>query len=288
MFVCCHGTRTAILYGQTSTFVLIALLGALMLARRRPVLAGLALAVASYKLGVAAGLAILIALLAGILPVAVGAVTAIALNVAAALSMGVPPAQLAAQYVARVSEVYYSTGFVRSETGLRTLLSDLMSSAPLAAALAFALAAVALAVTVRLAWRHRGRSGSQRGVIAVAMLLWTLWASPHQTYDRVLILPAVWLVYWPGAFQIRRGWLRAAVAVGVTLMLITAIPRPIEYATAGTWNAIDATVGGWLGVIWPQRFRLLVLGLFAWALSALWRASGRASQTRPGTSPTSF
>jgi hypothetical protein len=287
MFVCCQGTRTAIHYGQTSTFALAAIIGALMLARRRPIAAGVCLGVASYKLGVAAGAAVIVLLSAGVLPVAIGVLTALGLNAVAALSMHVSPAHLAAQYVARLSEVYYADQFVRSETGLRTLLTDVVASVPFATAATLAFGLVTLALIAWLARRGDRADVRRPAVVAATVLLWTLWASPHQTYDRVLMLPALWLIYWPGPARVRREWLRAAAAISVTLMLVAAVPAPIEYAAAEYWTAADTALGGWLNAVWPQRSRLLVLGLFAWALWRLWRTTGPASPPRPGISPAS-
>lgn len=99
MLVSSRAIRRAVAAGQTAPLVLILFVAAMLLARRRPVWAGVCFALASFKLNLATGFGLSLLLLGHVLPLVVAGGIVIMLTMVFAWSVHLPVTTVIASYL---------------------------------------------------------------------------------------------------------------------------------------------------------------------------------------------
>ncbi len=188
-------TRASLWLGQTIALAVCLSLIAMRLADRRPLWAAVALSLASFKPHIAVGFA-LILLVSGrgrLLIYAAG--LSAALFAIFGLTVGSPPAEMVAIYLANLDRLYSGASHVMSVTSLREGF-DAVAGPVLGLRLHVAASAAALVWVVIGARRAAARRHGEL-LVATACLLWALMALPHQRHSLMLLVPAWWAAIWP-------------------------------------------------------------------------------------------
>jgi len=269
MILSTSSVRGAIWRGQT--VALAVLFGALALSwtRRRPVAAGLMLALCSFKLHLAFGFGLAILLLDGPWVVIVAGASALSLSIFAAATMGQSPLVLAVTYARNLFAIYAPPGHIGGLLSVRWVFEELVDHYG-AATLLYAVAAIAsLVLIVRAARRAPDAAG--RAQVTAAALLWPLLFLPSQLYNGMLAAPAVWLLMWPESGLIRRQSKRVAVVAAFVMFSVLDVPRLLRFISGWIED------GYWLykGSYYLSPLRLLLM--FGFVLFVAFRRA-RASQ----------
>jgi hypothetical protein len=282
MLLASRAIRRSLLWGQTAPFAILLFVLAMRHARRRPVLAGFCLALASYKLNLAAGFALALLLLGDWPVVAIAAVVAGAGNIAFAMSVGQPVSLVASQYVAGFFSIYGGEAFLAGVTGVRSLLVFLFGDYSIVRVL-YPLVVALMLVAVGVLARGLGRDRFGRRLLVMGCVLWSLAGLTHQRYNTLLIFPVLWVLRTEVRPLIRVRWIRWTVPTIALFYLVGALPNFTEVAidrALSTHPAQLASLHSVMEWFWQQGSRVIVLSAFGVVLLALWRMN--AGLARPG------
>lgn len=231
--------RGALWRGQTAPLAF--LFGALALhwSRRRPALAAVALALCAFKPHVAAGFALAI-LLTKRIDVVLYAVCLVGAQTAAfAMAVGERVPALLLRYAQILATVYEGDDRVPGLLSIRWVIEVFITNYETATLSYVTLAAGALAVIALAAVRRRDPVTLVQ--VTAACLLWSLVFLPHQVYNNVLSVPAIWLLMWPESRLLSNHRARLAVVVGLITFRVIDPPRLMRLtASAGGPAALEA------------------------------------------------
>lgn len=188
-------TRRLIWHGQTVAVSIIFGMLALQWAPQRRVAAGVALALCAFKpqIGLGFALALLVTQGAGsIVALSTAAVVTALSFVVFATTLALPVGEVAASWFHNIATIYTGPDRVRELLGLRYLIEDVTRSSSLALVIWVTSAVAALVVIARA-------TGASRAHRSIACLMWGLVFLPHQLYDGLLAVPALWWLMWPEA-----------------------------------------------------------------------------------------
>ncbi|MBY0496868.1 MAG: glycosyltransferase 87 family protein [Cyanobacteria bacterium] len=224
--------RGAIWRGQTAPLSF--LFGALALhwAARRPWLAALALSLCAFKPHVAIGFALVIALTKRRDVVIYAAALAAAQNALFAATVDAPLSDLLLRYVQILATMYDGPDALPGMLSIRWVLEGFIGNHRLATLAYITLAVSALVIIVSAAMRRRDPVTLVH--VAAASLLWSLAFLPHQLYNGVLSIPAIWLLMWPESGLLSSDRRRVLVVGALVLFRVMDVPRALRLA-AGYW-----------------------------------------------------
>ena len=228
MLLSSRAVRRSIGFGQTFPLVLILFITAMLLARRRPVLAGLCFALASFKLNLAAGFGLALLLLGHTMPLVVAGVIVVALTMAFAWSVHEPVVAVMSSYADSFIHVYGGVDFLIGVTGLRSALTALVSDFRMVQLTYPFAIGVLLVILVGLSLRRRPDDARLRAIAVVACLLWSFASLTHQRHNTLLLFHAVWIVQWADRGVLQNRFARWALSTGALLLLVINIPDSIE------------------------------------------------------------
>ena len=240
-------TITVLTVGQTSLLVLCALLAAaVLLVDGRPVLAGLAVAVAVTKPQLASAFVLYLAMRGAVPTLAVGAAASLAL---AALGLAVTGTSLASYLTAIGNYTAVNGPTSHIAVGIASALAHVADvSTPVATATGIAVGLVVLAGLAA-----RGRARSAPGAIVPVVLYVAPLAFRCHAYDLVALIP---LFAWSRTAGTPR-WVRDAIAA---LCLVLIVPRA---ALHFAWQrALTASVT-------PAAYQFVERGYRTWVLLLL-------------------
>jgi hypothetical protein len=266
-------TRASLWLGQTIALAVCLSLVAMRLADRRPVWAALALSLASFKPHIALGFALILLLTGRVRLLVYAAVLSAALFALFGLTVGSPPAEMVATYLANLDRLYSGARHVMSVTSLREGF-DAMAGPVLGLRLHVAASAVALVWLVLGSRRTAARRDGEL-LVAAACLLWALMALPHQRHSLILLVPAWWAAIWPpmgflGGARTRQGIVLVAVS-------LTALDLPLLLRLAAEAVARSGTSGSAAGILREASYdvsRGLVVLFFVLVAGSLTRRDG--------------
>lgn len=266
MLLSSRAIRRAIGFGQTTPLVLMLFVAAMMLARRRPVVAGICFALASFKLNLAVGFGLALLLLGDFVPLLVAGGLVVVATAAFAWSVHQPIVDVLASYVLSMSDVYGGAGFLPGVTGLRSALAALVPDFQFVQLLYPSIAGLLLGVLLTLSYFHRPTDARSRTLTVMACLLWSFTSLPHQRYNTVLLFPAVWMMRWRNGGLVEHPLARWLLGTAALLMLIMNIPDPLELRLVEFASilpqAIQAFAAFAVDVINAHATRLLVFVAF--------------------------
>ena len=277
MLLSLRPTRDALLRGQTMALAVLLLTLALRLAPRRPFLAGLCFALASFKINLAVGFGLVMLLLDFGIALLFGVATTAVLTIGAAVALRETPAHLLAEYVRTLWSIY-GGGLVPSATGIQPVLALLLPNPTTVFLASFVIGVGSLGVVVWLTARVRHRPAAA-AIVATTALVWSLIALPNQVYNVALAVPALWLVSWPESPLVKDSRLRWFFVSAALVYLVPSLPFQLQEHLVPWWFAIDRDSHRWLSTLWPFLDRMLVYPLFAVCLFELWRIARPAPQT---------
>ena len=266
-------TRASLWLGQTIALAVCLSLVSMRLADRRPVWAALALSLASFKPHIVVGFALILLLTGRVRLLIYAAVLSAALFTVFGLTVGSPPAEMVAIYLANLDRLYSGAAHVMSVTSLREGF-DAIAGPVLGLRLHVAASAAALAWIVFGARRGTARGGGEL-LVAAACLLWALMALPHQRHSLILLVPAWWAAIWPqtgfvGGTRTRQWIVLAAVS-------LTVLDLPLLLRLAGEAVARSGTAAAAADVLREASYdvsRCLVVVFFVLVAGSLTRRGG--------------
>jgi hypothetical protein len=263
--------RCAIWMGQSTPVAMVLLLGAVWLARRRPLLAGVCLALGSYKLNIAAGIGLALTLLGPPVVLGIGVVCVAGLTFAIAPVLGYTPLSVTGAYLARLRADHAGADFSPGSTSARTVLHALVPTHAAADVVFAGFAIASLAALIVLA-RRAPRTPRTFGIVFAASLLWALQSLYHERYNLVLLAPTVLILMWPEMRLVRRERSRRVLIGALLIFLVMDVPLVLRLvAERAPWlGSMDA------GVLASLPTRLLIPCLFTFLLVRLVRPA-RAS-----------
>ncbi len=257
-------TLTVLAVGQTSLLVVAALLAAgVSVSEGRPVVAGLALAVAMTKPQLASAFVVFLLLRGELGVLAVGAACSLALSV---LGLVLTRTSIGAYVTALETYTQWNGPTSHVAVGIASLLAHLTSaSTPVATAIG---AAFGLALLAAVAWRRDGAGNRLAWPDALPVVLYTApLAFRCHAYDLVALIPAF---AWSRTPAMPRS-LRLAIQ-GLCAVLI--LPRA---ALRIAWDAILGSATA------PDAFLLVERGFRTWILLLLLPAMVLALRRRRGS-----
>ena len=266
-------TRASLWLGQTIALAVCLSLVAMRLADRRPVWAAVALSLASFKPHIAVGFALILLLTGRVRLLLYAAVLGGALFTLFGLTVGSPPAEMVAIYLANLDRLYSGARHVMSVTSLREGF-DAMAGPVLGLRLHVAASAAAL-VWLVLGSRRAGARRNGDLLVAAACLLWALIALPHQRHSLILLLPAWWSAIWPPAGFL--GGARTRQWIVLVAVSLTVLDLPLLLRLAGEAVARSATSGSAADVLREASYdvtRCLVVLFFVLVAGSLTRRGG--------------
>ena len=270
MFMSVRPMRLALLGGQTMPFALLLSAVALTLARQRPLMAGVCLALAAYKLNVAAAFGLALLLFGQFVPIAWALLVFVGMTWLTSAVIGETVWALLRGYAVQVTTLYGGADFLRGATGIRPVLASVIPDIVVVNVAAVLFGAGLLVTMVELLRRVRHRREAAPLAVACAML-WALAVFPHQLYNVVLAAPAVLLVHWPESTLVKQPRLRWLAACLALVYLLPSVPGDLQRALEPSWFRVDEISGGWLTAVWPHRARMFVFMLLALCLAELVR-----------------
>jgi hypothetical protein len=266
-------TRASLWLGQTIALAVCLSLVAMRLADRRPVWAALALSLASFKPHIAVGFALILLLTGRVRLLLYAAVLSAALFTLFGLTVGSPPAEMVAIYLANLDRLYSGDRHVMSVTSLREGF-DAMAGPVLGLRLHIAASAAALVWLVMGSRRAAARRDGEL-LVAAACLLWALMALPHQRHSLILLVPAWWAAIWPSAgFP---GGARTRQWIVLVAVSLTALDLPLLLRLAGEAAARSGTSGSAASILREASYdvsRGLVVLFFVLVAGSLTRRDG--------------
>lgn len=272
MMLATRAVRFSLRWGQTTPFALLLFAVTMRFAPRRPWVAGVLFALASYKLNLAAGFGVLLVMSGSWLTLAVAAGVAVALTSAFALSIGQPLLVVLSSYVTGVASIYGGAGFLQGSTGFRTLLMESTGNYDVVQVLYPVLAVGLLLVVARLAPRA-AHSGRGRALTAATCLLWCLVSLTHQRYSALLLLPAMWLLVPRTSYVGDRRWTSWVLPALGLFYLVRAVPVFVEEWLVAFGGQVSpagaASVATSLELLQQHGLRVLALSLFGGAVYSL-------------------
>lgn len=255
-----HGS---VRHGQTMPLSVGLFMMALLLAERRPWLAGLALGLASFKLNLAVGFVLAFSALGLWTPLLVGGAVAAAMSALFAWTVEAPLTQLVMDYARNLGSIYYPPGDpMTGVSSMRTVFRAFIQPESLAYVL-FAGLCVGTLILLLDSVRRSGRSPRLRAVAFMACVLWSFVALPQQTFNLVLLLPVIWLLVWPETRLIETTWVRQVVSGAALCYVIIPLPQGSNPSPSG------------LELVWLLRARFVVFGFFCFLVYHLRRPSLR-------------
>ena len=276
--------RTLLLWGQTLPFALLCFVVAMRQARRRPILAGVCLALASFKLNLAVGFVLALALDRRWRVLVVAAVITVAMHVVAAVSMGLGPLSVIPEFAGRLMAVYAVEGLPVGRTCVPALIGLMIADQT------WQLVAYVLFV-VGSAWGllvlARRSSGGPTTLHLYAPVLWSLLVTPNQPYNVILVLPVVWWCGWPEVQLVRNVVAQRVLMTAAVLLFVATVPESLEPWVAPWRAAMGVTVGDWLDLLWAERGRITALAGFGLIVASLFRQAraGATSGVPSATAP---
>lgn len=214
MLLATGSARRAIWHGQTVALSIIFGMLALQWTSRRRVMSGLALALCAFKPHFGLGVALALVVTSGtssLVTLSVAALATALSFVAFAWTLALPTSDVVASWVHNIASIYTGPDRVHELLGARFLFDGLTQSPAASLVIWMASAVAALVMIVRAT--HVSRA--QR---IIACLMWSLVFLPHQLYDGLLALPALWWMMWPeGGLGARPRWLAASLAAALLL-----------------------------------------------------------------------
>lgn len=285
MLLASRAIRRSLVWGQTAPFAFLLFVLAMRLARRRPLLAGFCLAVASYKLNLAAGFALALLLLGHWPVVLIAAVIAGGGTIAFAISVGQPVSLVVAKYAASLFSIYGGEMFLTGVTGVRSLLVALVGDYSILRVLYPAIVTLML-IAVGVLARRLGDQRFGRRLVVLGCILWSFAGLTHQRYNILLLFPVLWLLRSDVRPLIRVQWIRWTAPTIAMLFLVGALP---SFAEAALDRALSvhplllAIVRHGMDWSWQHGSRIIVLAAFGVVLLELWRLNADlAARVRPG------
>jgi hypothetical protein len=266
-------TRASLWLGQTIALAVCLSLVAMRLADRRPVWAALALGLASFKPHIAMGFALILLLTGRVRLLVYAAVLSAALFALFGLTVGSPPAEMVATYLANLDRLYSGARHVMSVTSLREGF-DAMAGPVLGLRLHVAASAVALVWLVLGSRRTAARRDGEL-LVAAACLLWALMALPHQRHSLILLVPAWWAAIWPPAGFL--GGARTRQGIVLVAVSLTALDLPLLLRLAAEAVARSGPSGSAAGILREASYdvsRGLVVLFFVLVAGSLTRRDG--------------
>lgn len=275
MVLSSNAVRISLILGQLAPLAFVLFLLSTRLARR-PGIAGACFGLASLKVNLAASFAIILAMRRRYAALAIAAVVVVAGAWLVAASLRSSLTVVIADYMNAVVSAYHREPEALGVTSVWTLISPRV---PAWSSLQAALALGTLGVLIVLA-RRAGDAPSTRAIVAVGCLLWSLATLPHQRYNVGLLLPALWLLQWPGCSFIRRDWLKWTICAAGLIVVTGTVPLFVEarfdLARAawpqGLASVCDAGVRAF-----EHGPAVLAVGLFAACLAELRRRAQGAN-----------
>ena len=232
MLLSSRAIRRAIAAGQTAPLVLILFVAAMLLARRRPVWAGVCFALASFKLNLAAGFGLSLLMLGHVLPLVVAAGVVALLTVGFAWSIHQPVGAVLGSYLHNLNGIYGGADFFRGVTGIRAGLADVFSNTELLQLAYPTLVGALLGAVVTLSLVRRPVDARVRAATVLACLLWSFASFVHQRYNTVLLFPALWMMRSEREGLIQHSVIRWILPTVGLLILVANIPYAVEEGAA--------------------------------------------------------
>ena len=232
------GARSALWRGQTVAIGLF--FGALVLqwCRARPWTAALALALCSFKPHLAIGFGLAALFGGGLRAVVIGLLMAMAGTWMFALTIGRSLLGIVVDYGHNLAALYGYRENFRGRLSIRGVLDQWLPAHPVSTVAYVVLALGCIAAIVVLS-RRRQRDAVNRLHTQVACLLWSVVFLPHQTYDTLMLAPALWLLMWPESGLVRSPSLRLAATAAYVLFGVIDPPRVIRLVAP--WVQPDST-----------------------------------------------
>ena len=273
MLLASRPIRRSLLWGQTAPFAILLFMLAMRFARRRPLLAGLCLAAASYKLNLAAGFGLALLLLGEWPVVLIAAVIAGGGTIAFAISVGQSVSLVLTKYAAGLFSIYGGEIFVTGVTGVRSLLVALVGDYSIVRVL-YPLLVTLMLIAVSVLARGLGDQRFGRRALVFGCILWSFAGLTHQRYNTLLLFPVLWLLRSDVRPLIRVQWIRWTAPTIAVLFLVGALPNVAEVALDSALSVhlgLFAIVRQGMDWFWQQGSRVIVLGAFGLVLLELWR-----------------
>jgi hypothetical protein len=261
-------TRSSIWLGQTIAIAMCLTLVAMLLVDRRPAWAALALAVASFKPHVVIAFGLALLLMGRLRVLLLAGVMSGALFVLFGLTVGSPPFEMVALYLANLDRLYRGTSHVLSVTSLREVFDAVAGDPIVGLRLHSLVAAGTLAWLLVAAWRSR-RSRSRELLVAASCLLWSLIVLPHQRHSLVLLAPALWAVLWPETGCVKSAGGRRLMVALTVIVIVVDVPLALRLAAGVVTDGVAAAR------VLRETSYLLTRGLVVWCFVLVTRALAR-------------
>lgn len=277
MMLATRAIRFSIRWGQTTPFALLLFAVSMRLARRRPVLAGLLFAVASYKLNLAAGVGTLLALSGAWSVLAVAGLAAFGLSCAFAASIGQSVFGVLNDFVHSLTSIYGGADFLPGATGVRTLLMNLIGDYDIVR-IVHPLVAAFLLISIALCAYRARHTARGRALSAATALVWSLVSLTHQRYSALLMLPALWLLLPKGDDADDHRPFPWVLPTAALLYLVRAFPISLEEQMVrllgrGNVSAEQAVTSG-IHLVNEHGLRVIAVVLLIGALRSLLTSAG--------------
>jgi hypothetical protein len=271
-----NNIRVALWLGQTVAIAVLLGVLAMKYRERRPVVAGLCLALSAFKPHLAIGFGLALLLTRRFRALFFSAAFALGLWTLVAWTLGETPFALARDYLAKLDEMYARQRHVASATSTREFFDLALGAAGVWGQVVYS--TIALSAVVWLSLRA-APSPDRPARILIACLAWSLTAFPHQRHSIMIVAPVWWTLMWTdvniGLTRQVRLWLAGGV------IAYSVLDIPLVMRITGGYIASQAALGTsdpwvtWLIYVSYYPSRVLVLLLFVVALVSLNAARDR-------------
>lgn len=174
---------------------------------------------------------------------------------------------LLARYAQTLASMYNGPDAIAGLLSIRWQLEAVAGNYVVATILYVALAAGSVTFLASVAIRSRDPITLVQ--LTAASLLWSLLFLPHQLYNGILTIPAIWLLMWPESGLVSSERARVGVVMSLILFRVVDVPRLLRFlAVYGGFDRLEAA-SYWLRP-------MVVAALFAFLLGALSSRANRA------------